>query len=1093
MRKLFLILMTLIACAWGAMAQNRTYHGTVVDAKTSEPLAGATVMPIGGGKGTATDLDGKFTLSVPANITTAKVSYIGYTSLEVKLHDNMNILLHSSASDLDDLVVVAYGTANKESLTGSVAVVGSKEIEDRPVTSVTAALEGNAPGVQVNNSTTQPGESPDIRIRGFNSINGNNSPLYVVDGVPYDGSVASLNPQDVESLSILKDAASCALYGNRGANGVVLITTKKAKGVGKVDVNFQMREGWNVRGLPFYERLGANQWMETALVGLINGLTTNGQPNAAEYARKNFISEVAQLNIYNKPNDQLFDTNNKLVAQMLPGYEGDRDWWKMVSQTGRRQEYTMNMAGATEKFNAFASFGYLKANGYMLQTDYERFNGRVNMNANPVKYLKVGMNLNAAQTNSDRSPVEKDALGYTNNPFSTTMKKAPIYPYYLHDKAGNIMYDDKGQPVWNVESYNETNNIAWQMREDRRNITSTQIDGSVYATAVLPYGFDFTVRGSMYRSKDNEMQYNNWLVGSQKDVGSLSAQFLEDQNYNFMQTLNWSQDYGMHHVDALLDHENYEYKYGYVYNRKSGQQLADILTMNNFEETKDLSEYRIARSSESYLGRVRYNYGQKYFVEGSVRRDGSSRFAKADRWGTFWSSGASWVITKENFMQGIDWVDFLKLRAAYGSVGNDASAPTYAYWALYEYGFALAGSTANLVPGQLAPDGLKWEATTTLDVALEGNLFNNRVNFSVGYYNKRNTDLLFWVSAPLSSGGLGSTGSTPKTLKNIGDMQNIGWELGVGVDVIRNKDLVWKVNADASFLKNKILKLPKNQNIPAERLFQGRTLYENYYVAWAGVDRVTGQSLYEMHPESPDFYTYDDNNNYVFNEDYYNSQLVAAAGKGALYQIDGKYYTSMPAYAGRKLNGTSLPTVYGSLGSNLTWKGLNVSVLFTYSLGGKSYDSNYSGLMSFGGTGKALHTDLLNSWSGKPAGLKDHVTEKVTIGGSEVDVIKGNAGDIDPNGIPQINTVNNGYNNSGSRFLTKNDYLCFKNLAVSYDLPKAWVAPMLLAGVNVGFSADNLFLATARKGFNPQFSFNGDQGAYFVPTRTYSFQLTAKF
>lgn len=1086
--------MALVACSWTAMAQTSTYHGTVVDAATNEPLIGATVMPIGGGQGTATDADGKFSVTVPSKVSQAKVSYVGYKDQVVVLRNNMVVYLSTTAANLEDVVVVAYGTANKESLTGSVAVVGSKEIEDRPVTSVTAALEGNAPGVQVNNTTTQPGQSPDIRIRGFSSINGSNSPLYVVDGTIYDGSIAALNPQDIESMSILKDAASCALYGNRGANGVILITTKKAKNIGKVDVTLQIREGWNTRGIPFYDRLDANQWMETSLLALTNGLITNKTEGAAEYARNNFISEVAKLNIYDAPDDKLFDTNGKLVAKMNPGYAGDRDWWDIVSQTGSRQEYNMNIAYASEKYSAFASANYLKANGYMLQTDYERFNGRVSVNAQPVNYLKLGMNLSGTQSESNRSPVEADALGYTNNPFSTTMNKAPIYPYYAHNENGQIMYDENGQPIWNVENYNNTDNIGWQMREDKRNISNTQIDGSLYGTAVLPYGFEFTLKGSLYRSKTNETQYNNWFVGSQKDVGSLSAYFYDYRNHTFMQQINWAHDYGVHHVDVLLDHENYEYKYNRIFNRKSGQQLDGVLTMDNFEETKDLSQYAYKRTSESYLGRARYNYDQKYFGEVSIRRDGSSRFAKDDRWGTFWSAGASWIISKEKFMQNLSWVDFLKFRAAYGSVGNDASAPTYAYWALYDFGWPLEGATAILQPYQLAPDHIKWESTKTLDIALEGSLFDDRFNFTVGYYNKKNSDLLFWVSAPLSAGTLSNSGSAPQVLQNIGDMQNIGWELGFGVDIIRNKDVKWSFNIDASFLKNKITKLPKDQNIPAEWLFKGKSLYEMYYVEWAGVDQTTGRSLYAMNPESPDFYKYDDDNNFIFDESYYNSQLASAANAGALVEIDGRQYTTIASYAGRKLMGTALPTVYGSFGTNVNWKGLNLGLLFTYSLGGKSYDSNYAGLMSVSNNASAIHSDNLKAWSEKPAGLSDHTAGTINIAGNDYNIMKGNAADIDPNGIPQLNTTNNGYNNAGSsRFLTSNNYLVLKNLNVSYDFPTKWITAMKLQNLNLGFSADNLFTVTKRKGFNPQYAFNGAQGAYFVPTRTFSFALTVKF
>lgn len=1097
MRKLFLILVTLMMCSSGLMAQNVTYHGTVLDASNNEPLIGATVSPIGGGQGTAADLDGNFTISVPQNVKQAKVSYVGFADKVVYLVDHMTILLQSESTALQDVVVVAYGTANKESLTGSVAVVGSKDIEDRPVTSVTAALEGNAPGVQVNNSTTAPGESPKIRIRGFSSINGSNNPLYVVDGTVYSGDISSLNPQDIESMSVLKDAASCALYGARGANGVILITTKKAKKIGKVDVTLQVGQGWSNRALPFYDRLGANDWMETGLQAYANGLTTAGSvDNPFEYARNTFVSSIARLNIYNAEPEQVFDANGKVAAQMISGYEGDRDWWDIVSQTGSRQEYNVNVAGATDKFSAFASAGYMKTNGYMLMTDYERYSGRISMNAQPVNYFKLGLNVAATQSESNLSPVwdaDDPSLGYTNNPFSASLFKAPIYPYYAHDEQGNIIYKD-GKPEWNVADYNDADNIGWQMREDQRYTTTTQVDGSLFGTVVIPYGFELTVKGSIYRSKANEKQYNNWYVGSQRDVGSLQAYFYDRRNHTFQQMLNWSHEYGKNHIDVLLDHENYQYTYGYTFNRKSGQQLAGMIVFDNFEEMKDLTEYGVEYRQESYLGRARYNYDQKYFAEASVRRDGSSRFAKDDRWGTFWSVGASWIISKEKFMQNAPWLNYLKLRAAYGSVGNDASAPYYAYKALYDYGWALAGSTAILQPYQLAPDHIKWESTATLDVALEGSLFNDRLNFSAGYYNKKNSDLLFWVSAPLSSGTLSNSGDTPQVLQNIGDMRNTGWEIGFGVDIIRTRDLKWSFNVDASFLKNKILKLPENKNIVNEWLFTGKSLYEMYYVDWAGVDQTTGKSLYEMNPESPDFYIYDDNNNYVFDEDYYNSQLAAAAGADALVKIGDKYYSTIASYAGRKIIGTALPTVYGSFGTNLSWKGINLGMLFTYSLGGRSYDSNYASLMSVSTNANASHADLLKSWTAKPSGLADHTVQTATVGGAEIEYYQGNPADIDPNGVPQLNTNDNSYNNAeSSRWLTSNDYLVFKNLNISYDFPKNVVDALKMQNLNLGFSVDNLFIATKRKGFNPQYAFNGAQGAYFVPTRTFNFQLTVKF
>ena len=419
MRKLFLILMAVLACSWSLSAQTKTVTGTVLDAANNEPLMGATVMPIGGGQGTSCDIDGKFKLTVPASVTKVKVSYVGYTPQTVNITPGMTVYLASSATDLEDVVVVAYGTANKESLTGSVAVVGAKEIEDRPVSNVTAALEGNAPGVQVNNTVGQPGSEPQIRIRGFSSVTGNNDPLYVVDGVPYDTGINDLNPQDIESMSVLKDAASCALYGNKGSNGVVLITTKRAKKVGKVDVNLSISQGMYQRGLPRYETLGTDQWMEQTYTGIFNQLlsTSGWTPDyISQYLQESIISSsYIPMNVYGGDKSTVFDLNGKLTRSVLPQYN-DLDWWDAVSRSGHRQEYTLNATGATDSFNTFASVGYLKEKGFLLQTDFERYSGRINSNLTATKYLKVGVNLAGVIQKGNQN--DQAGTNNTSNPLS---------------------------------------------------------------------------------------------------------------------------------------------------------------------------------------------------------------------------------------------------------------------------------------------------------------------------------------------------------------------------------------------------------------------------------------------------------------------------------------------------------------------------------------------------------------------------------------------------------------------------------------------------------------------------------------------------
>lgn len=1076
MRKLFLILMTLVASSWAAMAQSRTISGTVVDAGNNEPLIGVTVLPNGGGQGAATDIDGNFTITVPDNVKTARFSYVGYKEQTVNLHDKMVVRLASSSTNLDDVVVVAYGTANKESLTGSVAVIGSSEIEDRPVTSVTGALEGNAPGVQVNSSTGAPGSSPSIRIRGFNSFNGSaQSPLYVVDGIVYNGDIAEISPADVESMSVLKDAASCALYGSRGANGVVLITTKKAKKVGKVDVTATVRLGQYNRGLSFYKRLGVKDWMEQALLAKTNGaVTTSDGATSFETAlasqMNSFVAGYCQsTNVFEAPNNQIFDANGKVTARFNSNYN-DLDWWDAISQNGFRQEYSLNAAGATEKFNTFASVSYLKENGYVINTDYERFTGRLTTNYNPTSYLRTGINLSANYVESMVG--ESMDQNVVTNPF-LTMFNAPIQPVFAHDRqTGEILRNSDGSRIYNTGSVNKGDNIAWAMRLNKNDYSSTSFDGSVYGTAVIPYGFELTVRGALYYTKGSQTQYMNNQVGSQKGIGGLSEGFRWGKTYTFSQALTWSHEYGLNHIDALLHHENFRLKSGSSSITMMGQYLPDIYALSNFEERVSAGESIAGYGTESYLGRVRYNYDQKYFAEVSLNRDGSSQFYKDNRWGTFWSVGASWIISKEKFLQNAHWLNYLKLRLAYGSVGNNQAAGTQAYLNLYSF------YQHGILPVQIGNPDLKWEATKTLDVALEGSLFNDRFTFSVGYFNKINADLIYSLRKPFSAGTLGGSGSTPAIMTNVGTMENNGWELAFGVDIIRNRNVKWNFNIDFSFINNKIKKLPDGRNIVGSALFQGKSLYEMYDYNFAGVDQMTGRALYDMEPNSPDYYYYDDNNNWVYDEAAYLENLADAKADGSYVEINGKGYTYKTQYAGRKICGSALPKVFGSFGTNVSWKNLNFGMLFTYSIGGKIYDSNYQQMMSITNDALgALHKDVLKSWTEVPEGMTWDSPNR-----------------IDARGIPQMNTTLNEFNNAASsRWLIDASYLTLKNITLSYDLPQKWVAPLKLQNINVGFFMDNVFIAARRKGLNPTYGFAGGQGAMYVPNRTYSFQLSVKF
>ena len=1088
--------MAVVACAWSAMAQNRTISGIVIDAANNEPLIGATVMPNGGGQGTATDIDGNFTLSVPANVKTATVSYVGYKSQTVDLKDGMTVHLASESTTLDDVVVVAYGTATKESLTGSVAVVGAKEIEDRPVTSATAALEGNAPGVQVNSTTGQPGDDASIVIRGIGSVTSSTAPLIVVDGMQFNGAVSDINPQDIESMSVLKDAASCALYGNKGANGVILITTKRAKKRDKIDVNLTVRQGIYHRGLPEYERLGVDQWMETTFAEYSNFLMTSNpsvypdRATANAHAQEFFVESEVKNNIYNLPSTELFGNDGKLVegAYMLPGYT-DLDWWDAISRTGYRQEYNLSAAAASEKYNVFASVGYLKENGYILSSDYERFTGRINANFAPTTYFNFGINLNATTQESQRE--SQAGSGNYANPFSTQYY-SPVYPYYQHDAEGNIMYDVNGDPIFNTAGYLQNRNVALELRKNYTNYKYDMIDATVYGTAIIPYGFEFKVTGNLNRSRTTGTQYTNNIIGDAVSVnGRFTQAFSAVNYYTFMQHLTWSHEYGKnleHHIDVLLAHENYGYRTTSSSIENIDQQLDDMYILDNFPVNNGFGGSDVEDRSESYLARARYDYNQQYFAEASIRRDGSSRFHPNHRWGNFWSVGASWIISKEKFMQQVDWVSYLKLRAAYGAVGNNAGASAFAYKNLFS--FENYAEQMIFMRSQLAREDVSWESTNTLDIALEGSLFRDRLRFTVGYFDKRSADLLFDVTLPASVGTL--FGSNQSVLTNIGTMSNRGWEIGINGDIIRTKDFLWTAGIDATFIKNKVVKLPEG-NLKGNSMWlkEGHERYAWYLYEWAGVDELTGKSLYYINPESEDLEGYvDELGNPIPTEVVYNSMVEEARKDEVLVEHNGKHYTTSPTskYATRNWAGTSLPTVYGSVSTALSWKGINLSLLFTYGLGGKTLDSNYISLMNVSNATSAVHVDALNSWTGVPEGLAASLADGTY---TPEDL----PGRINTDILPQHNRVyaTDSYNSYSTRWLVSSSYLVFKNLNLSYDLPMKWVAPLQMQRINLGVSIDNLFTVTARKGMNPQQSMSGGQGQTFGTARVFSFQLNVQF
>ena len=1086
-----MILASLFLFVGMALAQT-TVKGTVVTYEENEPIIGATIQVVGADNiGTITDVNGQFTLEVPAGKNTLKITYVGMEPLEVAVSSKpLRIQLRSDAQSLDEVVVVAYGTQKKTSLTGAIQEVKSEEILLRPTSSVASALEGTVTGVQVNSTYGAPGQDPDIRIRGIGTVNGSSKPLYVIDGVPFGGNISDLNPQDIESMSVLKDAASAALYGNRASNGVILITTKKGK-QGKLNMTADIKLGTFTRGIPEYDVMKANQWMEAQWLNMKHNRMSAGDDaaTAAAYASENLIADRLYLNIYNAADNALFTSDGKLTTTSMKGtYGEDLDWFDQAIRNGFRQEYNINANGATDKADYLFSVGYLKEDGYIKTSGFDRLSGRAAVNVQPVKWFKAGFNVNAThQTFDTRYSTGTNAYA---NPWMYCRNIAPIYPVHLHDvNTGQYILDDFGAKQYDGGSYIDANgqvvntrnqfvdrHLMWESELNKDKTIRNTMNAIAYADFILPYNFTFTLKANLNTRHSEENSYDSAVIGDGK--GNSGRGKREDYRYKdwaFQQQLHWSHEFGVHSVDALIGHENYSWQRNYLYGYKSTEVVPSLNNLNNFTDITHLYDYNDTYRTESYLGRVRYGYDNRYNVEASFRRDGSSRFHKDARWGNFWSVGANWVISNEAFMKKADWVNYLKLRADYGEVGNDAGSDYYGYMALYN-------STQNANVGafwidQLQNYDLKWETGQSWGIGIDGRLFN-KLNFSLEYFDKRNKDLLFKVYNPLS-GGATSTSSAESTItKNLGTISNKGVEFSFDVDVFKNRDWHINVGADITFLKNEVVKLPEQNKDGiidgTKKIVEGKSRYEFFTYTWEGINTANGFSLYKFNDDD-----------YFFTKDgqtFGNTEGTEITGENlnTVVVIDGKAYSYITTYGKREFHGSAIPKAYGGFHFTIGWKGLSLYTLFTYQLGGKVMDSNYSSLMSASGTPYSLHKDAAKGWTYEQATATDA---------------------IDPDGIPQLNNaptipgtaVEADLNATSSRWLTSAKYLILKNLNLSYDLPKNWVRPLQLDGVAVTLSCENLFSLTARKGMNPQENYNGTQSNTFVTPRVFTFGLNVKF
>ncbi len=987
------------------------------------------------------------------------ISYIGMTTQEVAIQPNVEVRLHPNTEVLDEVMVVAYGTAKKSAFTGSASVVSSDEINKIQSSNAINALNGKTSGVQMNTSSGQPGATtPSIRIRGISSINAGKDPLVILDGIPYDGDLNNISNQDIESMTVLKDAASSALYGARGANGVIIITTKKGN-AGQAKITVDAKWGVNSRATQDYNYIDSPAQYYEMYYGALKSYFMNSQGMSAAEAHAMANNNLTAnndyglgYNVYNVPAGQyMIGENGKLNPNATLGnvvsYKGQNylllpdDWTDAAYTTGLRQEYTVTANAGSDKSSFYASFNYLSNEGIANNSDYERLTGRLKADYQIKDWLKIGANM--AYTHYDSNQLGSDgASNDSGNVFALT-KMAPIYPLYLRDENGNIMKDDNGilrydygdgSNAGNSRPYMGQSNALSSSILDVMNAEGNAINAVGFFEVRFLKDFKFTSTNSVYVDEMRQTNVTNPYYGQYASQNGMVYKYhTRNLAYNFQQLLNWKKSFDVHNLEVMLGHESYRYKYYYLYANKN-----NMFDPNNTELIGAIldgsaNSYTSDYNTEGYFGRVQYDYAEKYFVSGSYRRDASSRFHPDNRWGNFWSFGGAWLLSKEDWFD-VNWIDELKIKASYGSQGND-NIGNYRYVTTYE----IVNSNGNpaAVPNSMGNKNITWETNGNFNAGVDFSFFKNRLSGTVEFFNRKTTDMLFSFPLPPTMG-------FTSYYSNVGDMRNMGVELELEGKIFKTRDFEWGVNLNLTHYKNKITYLaPQSKTKVVEGVpgytsgsyfyGEGEPLYTFYLYKYAGVDE-NGESLFYKD-------VLDENKNVI-----------------------GRETTNKPSEATQYLCGTALPDVYGGFSTQLKYKGFDLSIDFAYQIGGQVYDSDYASAMSCS-KGQAFHADLLNAWT------PEHHTN-----------------------IPRFQYNDTYMGQTSDRFLTDASYLSLQNINFGYELPSRVCRSMGMEKLRIYMACDNVWLWSKRQGMDPRQSITGSvTSTYYAPIRTISGGFTLTF
>ena len=1034
--KLFFTAVALFAASL-AYGQNITVSGTVTDSSNGEAVPFAAIQLKGTMVGTSSDADGKYSIAVPSNGTLVFTS-VGYESAEIAVDGKtvINCALAPDSEFLDETIVIAYGTATKSSFTGSASVVKSESIEKHVATSVTGTLAGTTPGVQVLSSSGDPasGGSSTIRIRGIGSMSASNSPLIVLDGMPYDGAMSDINPNDVESMSVLKDASASAIYGARGANGVILITTKKAS-AGEAKIKFDARLGSNSRLIPNYDVItDPAQYYEAHYKRMYNSVIYAGGTVAEAYAfaDNNLYDDKnggLGYQVYTVPEGQkLIGTNFRINPSATLGYDDGvyyyqpDDWYNEVFHNSFRKEYNLSVSGSSDRFNYYASAGYLDDGGIVVNSGYKRYSARINAEYQAKDWMKIITNVSFAHADS-QSNGSNGSWGSSGNLFYICNNIGPIYPLYVRasgtheimdDGHGNTLYDS------NNTGFMRPNFVGNAVRDNELN---TNNNGSDVLTG--KWGLVFTpVKGLSIQANlgltDDNTRYSalySPFAGSTTD-GSVGVSHSRMFNVNQQYIAEYKTDFGgsLHNIDVLAGYEQYKYFSQSLSGSNAFLFSPFIGELNNADGPGD---YKSVSSSaghyltKGFLARAQYDYDGKYFASASFRRDASSRFAPGHQWGNFGSVGAAWLISKEDFLSGADWIDMLKLKVSYGIQGNDNLGSLYPYADQYSHSYNADTKEYSLVLGYKGNEDLTWESSASFNVGTDFELFNGKLNGTVEYFSRATYDLLYNKDVPLSAGN--PTGYMPV---NVGSILNNGVEVSLDGNIIRTKNFEWDWNLNLSHYKNTITALDESVSDEgikgSSSIYKvGGSLYQAYLRQFAGLNE-EGVATWYYDEEAED---------------------------GTVT----KKTTTVFADADQYDCGSVLPKVFGGFGTSLRAYGFDFSAQFSFQLGGRYYDGSYQALMhTQKNNGQAWHKDALKAW-GEPGAPADTQIPRMD-------------GDVQ---VAQT---------ACDCFLISSNYLSINNVTFGYTFPSKWTKAIKIDALRVYFAGENLAVFSARQGVDPRYS-----------------------